>query len=84
MTEQTFIIMELIRISSVDYLKCGHFLNACASKKSTLTPSMSKAELKELLFHLAQSDKKRELVRYTASGLTKTGARKHFGFENLQ
>ena len=76
-------IMELI--SGVDYLKLGHFLNVCANKKSTPTPSMSKAELKELL-HLAQSDKERELVRYTAfraSGLTKTGARKHFGFENL-
>lgn len=76
-------IMELI--SGVDYLKLGHFLNACANKKSTPTPSMSKAELKELL-HLAQSDKERQLVRYTAfraSGLTKTGARKHFGFENL-
>ncbi len=67
-------IMELI--SGVDYLKLGHFLNACAKKKSTPTPSMSKAELKELL-HLAQSDKERELVRYTAfkaSRLTKTGA----------
>ena len=76
-------IMELI--SGVDYLKLSHFLNACANKKSTPTPSMSKAELKELL-HLAQSDKERELVRYTAfraSGLTKTGAQKHFGFQNL-
>ena len=72
-------------ISGVDYLKLGHFLNACANKKSTPTPSISKAELKKLL-HLAQSHKERELVRYTAfraSGLTKTGARKHFGFENL-
>ena len=76
-------VMELI--SGVDYLKLGHFLNACPSKKSTPTPSLSKAELKKLV-HLAQSDKERELVRYTtfrASGLTKTGAQKHYGFENL-
>ena len=47
-------IMELV--SGVDYLKLSHFLNACASKMSTPTPSLSKAELKELLL-LAQSDK---------------------------
>ena len=76
-------VMELM--SGVDYLKLGHFLNACASKKSTPTPSLSKVELKQLL-HLAQNDKERELVRYTvfrSSGLTESGARKYYGFENL-
>ena len=51
---------------------------------STPTPSLSKAELKELL--LAQSDKEQELVWFTAfraSGLTRTGAHKYYGFQNL-
>ena len=42
-------VMELI--NGVDYLKLNHFLNACANKENSPTPSLSKAELKEL-FHL--------------------------------
>ena len=54
-------------------------------QKNTPTPSLLKTELRQLLV-LAQSYRERELIRYTAfkaSGLTKTGARKHYGLENL-
>lgn len=51
----------------------------------TKRPSLSKPELNELLL-LAQSDRERELVRYTAfraSGLSKSGARRQYGFQDL-
>ena len=71
------------RISEVDYVKVAHFLNACASKKATPTPNLTKTKLKELLC-LDQSDRERELVwctAFKASGMSFSGARKHFGFQ---
>ena len=56
-----------------------------ATKKKTSTPSLTKVELNQLLV-LAQSDREKELVRYTAfraSGLSLSSARRHFGFDNL-
>ena len=62
-----------------------HFLNARCSNATTKTPpNLSKCELKQLL-SLAQSDRERECIRfaaYKASGLSATGARKHWGMVN--
>ena len=76
-------ITELVQ--GIDYLKVSHFLGALATKRETNTPSLSKTDLNSLLL-LAQSDRERELVKYTAfraSGMTKSSARRHFGFQNL-
>lgn len=73
-------VMELI--NGVNYIKIGHFLTACAAKKSTPSPSLSRPALKQLL-QLAQSDREREYTTYKASGLTVTGARRHYGLENM-
>ena len=48
-------------------------------------PNFLKAELEQLLV-LAQSDRERELIQlatFQASGLNKTSARRHSGFENI-
>ena len=76
-------VTELIK--GVDYLKFSHFLNASATSRENSKPTFSKADLKQLLI-LAQSDRERELIKYTtlkASGLSKSTARKRFGFQNL-
>ena len=55
------------------------------TKNVSSVPSLSKPELNKLL-GLAQNDRERELVKYTAfraSGLSKTSARKHYGFQDL-
>ena len=61
-------------VEGIDYLKVSHFLCALATKRETDTPCLSKVELNQLLV-LAQSDRERELVKYTAfrgSGMTRT------------
>ena len=53
--------------------------------RETSKPVFSKEELSQLLI-LAQSDRERELIKYAtfrASGISKTSASKHFGFQNL-
>ncbi len=60
-------------------------LTASATKHTASSPALAKGELKRSL-SLAQSDRERELVRYTAfkaSGLSATGARRHYGLENM-
>ena len=82
-TKQAEVVLTEL-INGIDYLKVLHFLNAFAFQSNTSEPSLSKAELHQLLI-LAQSDRERELVKYTAfrtSGLSKSGARNRFGFEN--
>ncbi len=72
-------------IHGVDYLKLSRFLNLQAQENKCSAPNFLKAELKQLLV-LAQSDRERELIKlatFQASGLTKTSARRHFGFENI-
>jgi hypothetical protein len=79
----TVVAMEYV--NGVDYVKLAHFLTACATHQAATIPSLSKSELQQLL-SVAQSDKERELIRYTAykaSGLSKTGARKYYGFEDM-
>ena len=66
-------------VKGVDY---EHALTACASKQASSNPALTKNELKQLLT-LAQSNRERELVRYNASGLTVTGAKRHYGLENM-
>ena len=72
-------------VKGVDYVRFQHALTACASKQASSSPALTKNELKQLLT-LAQSNRERELVRYTAfkaSGLTVTGAKRHYGLENM-
>ena len=75
-------VMEMVQ--GVDYIKFQKIFSTFAGNKCS-TPAMSKVELQRLLT-LAQSDRERELIRYTAfktSGLTATGATRHFGMQNM-
>ena len=76
-------LMEVVR--GVDYVKFQHVLATQASREASSSPALTKNELRQLL-SLAQSDRERELVRYTtfrASGLSATGARRHYGLDNM-
>ena len=56
-----------------------------SATKATSSQTLSKSKLQNLLT-LAQSDRERELVRYTAfkiSGLTASAARRQYGFDNM-
>lgn len=73
--------MELI--PGVDYEKLVNIFESATSTTSSQT--ISKSELQNLLT-LAQSDREKELVRYTAfkaSGLTASAARRQYGFDNM-
>ena len=57
-----------------------YFTLKCAHRKV-----FSKQQLKDIL-SIVQNDRERECIRYTAfavSGLSATGARKHFGFDRI-
>lgn len=61
-------------------------LNSFHLEKSTKKLTMTKQQLKGLL-SIAQSDREREMIRCTAvlaSGLSASGARKHFGLDSFQ
>ena len=73
-------------IQGVNYRHFQCLLNAFHLEKTTKKLSMTKQQLKSVL-SLAQNERERELVRYTAvvsSGLSATGARKHFGLDTMQ
>lgn len=70
----------------VNYQQFHCLLNAFHLEANTKKLSMSKQQLKNVL-GLAQSDREREIIRYTAvlsSGLSATGARKHFGLDSVE
>ena len=72
-------------IEGVDYMKFVHFAAALQSAKPVANPAISSSEVKSIL-SLAQSDRERELIRYSvfkASGLSVTAARKVFGFQGM-
>ena len=71
-------------VEGVDYKQFFHFVTALQSTKSSTT-TISASEVKSIL-SLAQSDRERELLRYSvckASGLSSTAARKVFGFQGM-
>lgn len=75
-------LMEVVR--GVDYVKFQRVLGTQASREASSSPALTKNELRQL--SLAQSDRERELVCYTAfraSGLSATGARRHYGLDNM-
>ena len=72
-------------VEGVNYAHVVQFLEATGMSHPSSLP-IKRHELKALL-GLAQSDRERELIRYTAfksSGLTVTGARKNLGLENMK
>ena len=74
-------VMELI--PRVDYEKLVNIFESAT--KATSSQALSKSELQNFLT-LAQSDRERELVKYTAfktSGLTASAARRRYGFDNM-
>lgn len=71
-------------IEGVNYQKFACFAETLVRSECS-TPTIHKAEVKALL-GLAQSDRERELIRYSvfkASGVSSTKARKSFGFERM-
>ena len=73
-------------IEGVNYIHVVRFLEATVMSRQQPVQSIKKHELKALL-GLAQSDRERELIRFSAfrsSGLSVTGARRHLGLENMQ
>ena len=70
----------------VNYHHFQRLLNTFHLEKTTKRLSMTKQQLKSVL-SIAQSVREREIIRYTAvvsSGLSATGARKHFGLGAMQ
>ena len=70
----------------VNYQQFLCLLNSFHLEKTTKKLSMIKQQLKNVL-SLAQSDREREMIRYTAvlsSGMSATAARKHFGLDSVQ
>ena len=80
---QSWYLVEFVE--GVDYLKFVHFAAAVQSAKPVANAAISSSEVKSIL-SLAQSDRERELIRYSvfkASGLSVTAARKAFGFQGM-
>ena len=70
---------------AVNYRQFLHILNAFHAEKCSQKITFNKQHFKDLL-SIAQNDRERECIRYTAfavSGLSATGARKHFGLEHM-
>ncbi len=73
-------------VPGVDYVRFACFADAIYSTKHVQSPTMEKKELKALLT-MAQSDRERELIRYSVvktSWLSATGARKAYGLERMK
>ena len=68
-------------LEHVEGVNLAHLLHLLLSAKS-LTKSIDRREIRAIL-SLAQSDRERELIRYTASGLSATAAKQHLGFQNM-
>ena len=77
------------RVEGVDYVKFLSLTDALLNVEggvANASPSISKSELNAVMT-LAQSDQERQLIQYLvfkASGMTYTGARKRFGFQNIK
>lgn len=72
-------------VEGVNYQKFACFAEALVRSEHSSAPAIHKEEVKALL-GLAQSDRERELIRYSvfkASGVSSTSARKSFGFEKM-
>lgn len=70
----------------VKYFQVVQFLEAMLFPRQGSVQIITKSELKALL-GLAQSDRERELIRYSvfrSSGLSASRARRHLGLENMQ
>ena len=70
---------------SVNYHQLLQLLNHYHENSSSSSVSITKADIRDIL-SLTTSDKERELVRYAvwkASGLSATGAARHFGFQEM-
>ena len=75
----------LERVQHVDYMRMCTTLNALHCAHSSLTPTIAKPMVQQLL-SFAQSDRECECVRYVvfkASGLTQTQVEKKYGFQNM-
>ena len=62
-----------------------HFVTLLSASQSAQKCPLTKEKLKDIM-SVAQSDRERECIRYTAfvtSGLSATAARKQFGFDNM-
>lgn len=72
-------------IPGVDYVKMRHFINIFIINNKSPITSLSKDHLRQVL-SLAQCDRERELIKYTAfctSGLSQTAASKQLGLHNM-
>ena len=72
------------KFSGVDYRQFLHLLNVFRAEKASKKLAMSKKQLSDIL-SIAQSDRERECIRYTAvvaSGMSPKAARKCYGLEN--
>lgn len=76
----------LLEYIGVKYFQVVQFLEAMLFSWQGSVQIVAKSELKALL-GLAQSDRERELIRYSvfrSSGLSASRARRHLGLENMQ
>ena len=77
----------LLNVEGVNFTQLLHSVEIlqCSGISTGVGPSFARNMIRPII-SLAQSDRERELVRYTAvkaSGLSATAARKHFGFQNM-
>ena len=69
----------------INYRQFLHLFNAFHTEKYSQNLTFSKQQLKDIL-SIAQNDRERECIRYTAfavPGLSATGARKQFGLDRI-
>ena len=77
------VVMELVK--GADYVKIQQMLTTQLKKSPSLTSTLNKQDVKQLL-NLAQSNCEKECLRYAifkASGMTSSAARKQLGFERM-
>lgn len=77
----------LEHVEGVNHVQLVRFAEALLAARTPTkgTPSIDKKEVRAIL-SLAQSDRERELIRYSvfkSSGISATAARRHFGFQNM-
>lgn len=77
------VVMEFVK--GADYVKIQQMLTTQLKKSPSLTSTLTKQDVKQLL-NLAQSNREKECLRYAifkASGLISLTARKQLGFERM-
>lgn len=77
------VVMEFVK--GADYVKIQQILTTQLKKSPSLTSTLTKQDVKQLL-NLAQSNREKECLRYAifkASGLISLAARKQLGFERM-